>query len=100
MKKKELSRRHQIIVYMNIHLLEFLLERHLLTDFVDEAVRQSEWCIPVYREVLKYCYFCEFFLWSKSKKGHSYWTVIDTDFDKYLYNIKYHEKIKKTSVRS
>lgn len=94
MKKKELSKRHQIIVYMNIHLLEFLLKRHLLTNFIDEAVRQSEWHIPVYREEQKYCYFCEFFSWSKSKRGLKYWATIDADFDKYLYNLEYYGKIK------
>lgn len=99
MKKKELSKRHQVIVHMNIHLLKFLLRRHLLTNFVDETVRQS-WCIPVYREIQKYSYFCEFFSWSKSKRGLKYWATIDADFDKYLYNLKYYGKIKQTSVCS
>lgn len=99
MKKKELSKRHQVIVHMNIHLLEFLLKRHLLTDFVDEAVRQS-WDIPVYIEAQRYTYFGKFFLWSKSKRGHRYWATIDVDFDKYLYNLKYYERIKEIPVCS
>lgn len=86
MKKKELSKRHQVIVHMNIHLLKFLLKRNLLTNFVDEAVRQS-WCVPVYVEEQRYAYFGEFFSWSKSKIGIRYWARIDADFDKYLYNL-------------
>lgn len=90
MKKKKVSYRHIVVATMNLNLLMFLIEKGVLTAFLDNCIVKDiyyaetiEWTVEKFndatleRQVLG---IESYFSWARSPEGHTYWNNLYNEF--------------------
>lgn len=81
--KRFLSWRHILVTNMSLELLSFLIEKSILTKFINNAVRSY---IPDHyaRD------FNEYFIWSDTPEGWEFWHELSIEY-RYHYLPKYYQ---------
>lgn len=89
MRKRKVSYRHIVVATMDLRLLLFLIERGVLTKFLDNCIKgiwyqdTMEWTVEKFndatleRQVLG---IEDYFSWARSSEGHSYWNDLFNEF--------------------
>lgn len=84
MKKKDLSWRHILVTDMSLELLSFLIEKNVLTEFMNNALKNSD---P--SEIGRN--FSEYFVWSDTPEGYRFWNRLYTNYG-FCWLPKYYKK--------
>lgn len=90
MRKRKVSLRHIVVTTMNLNLLMFLIEKGVLTAFLDNCIVKDiyyaetiEWTVEKFndatleRQVLG---IEDYFSWARSPEGHTYWNNLYNEF--------------------
>lgn len=73
MRKKDLSFRHILLVDMSLELLSFLIEKNVLTKFMNNAVRT----FTPYRRSRD---FRDYFVWAHTPEGWKFWNELYVEY--------------------
>lgn len=78
--KKELSIRHFVVATMDLKLLLFLIERGVLTKFLDNCRESSKYCYSETLSRKRVIRFEDYFIWAHTPQGWRYWNNLYDDF--------------------
>lgn len=89
MKKKKVSYRHIVVATMDLRLLLSLIERGVLTKFLDNCVKgiwyqdTMEWITRKFNHTTlkkQIVGIEDYFSWARSPEGYSYWNDLFNEF--------------------
>lgn len=78
--KKKVSYRHIVVATMDLRLLLFLIEKGVLTKFLDNCRESSKCCCSETLSRKRVIRFEDYFIWAHTPQGWRYWNNLYDDF--------------------